>query len=255
MGGYSQDKMSTRVDMPGGDPTGPAIACLHHLERPFLGAAAAPLAAARLDHRDLLQGDALPDLDDVDGLVSFGGAQSVTEIDRYPYLLAEAELLREAVARDVPVLGICLGAQLLAHALGGSVRRLPRRAVVWAELAHTAEDPLIDALPDPVRALHWNEDAIEPPPGATELLERGGLGCAAFRKGSGWGIQFHADVDAAVLDGWYENYGDWLAAAEVDAAAARVADAEHLPGQVATAEAIFGGFVTRARAARARALR
>src|SRR3954469_7569317 len=211
IGGYSHDRMRTRIDKPSGDVTGPKLACLHHLESPFLGAAAAPLRAAALDHRDLLGGDPLPDVSEVDGLVSFGGAQSVTEIERYPYLLDERDLLRDAVAHDVPVLGICLGAQLLAHALGGSVHRLPRRAVRWAALHHAAADPLLDPLPDPVFALHWNEDAIEPPPGATELLERGGLGCAAFRTGSAWGLQFHADADGPTLDGWYETYGDWLA--------------------------------------------
>jgi GMP synthase (glutamine-hydrolysing) len=247
--------MRTREDTPGFDPTGPALACLHHLDSPFLGAAEAPLRAARLDHRNLLEGDPLPKLDEIDGIISFGGAQSVTEIERYSYLIEEADLLREAIERDVPVLGICLGAQVLAHALGGTVRRLPRRAVTWAALRHLAADPLIDALPDPVHALHWNEDAIEPPPGATELLERGGLGCAAFRFGSGWGVQFHADVDGPVLDGWYERYGAWVTAAGVVVDDARAADARHLPGQAQTAEAIFGGFVTRARAARTRARR
>ena len=121
---------------------------------------------------------------------------------------------------------------------------------VWVS---SRDSPVPDALPDPVFALHWNEDAIEPPPGATELLERGGLGCAAFRQGSGWGIQFHADVDERVLDRWYEDYGDWVTAAGVELSAAREADAQHLPGQPDTAEAIFGGFVRRARAARTRA--
>jgi GMP synthase (glutamine-hydrolysing) len=244
--------MRTREDTPGVDPIGPALACLHHLEPPFLGAAEAPLGAARLTHHDRLAGDPLPDLDAIDGLISFGGAQSVTEIERYPYLLEETVLLREAVERDVPVLGVCLGAQLLAHALGGSVRSLPRRAVVWVELARLAQDELV---PDPVWALHWNEDGIEPPPGATELLERGGLGCAAFRIGSAWGIQFHADVDGAVLGRWYDDYGDWVEQAGVTVDDARAADAEHLPGQPQTAEAIFGGFVRRARAARTRAPR
>jgi GMP synthase (glutamine-hydrolysing) len=211
----------------------------------------AALAGAELEHVHPHRGDPLPDPATVDGIVVFGGVESVTEIDRYPYLQAEADLLRRAVEARVPVLGVCLGAQLLAHALGGTVQRLPRRAVRWVELERVADDELV---PPTVPALHWNEDGIEPPPGATELLERAaGLGCAAFRAGSGWGIQFHADVDGATLDGWYERYGDWLAEAGVEPAAARDADTRHLPGQPQTAEAIFGGFVTRARAARTRA--
>ena len=245
--------MRTRdEDTPGQDVTRPKLACLHHLEPPYPGAAMAALAEARLQHVHPHRGDRLPPLDEIDGIVAFGGVESVTEIDRYPYLQAEAELLRAAVDRDLPVLGICLGAQLLAHALGGSVRRLPQRAVRWVELARIADDELV---PDPVWALHWNEDGIEPPPGAVELLERGGLGCAAFRIGSGWGIQFHTDVDGATLDGWYARYGDWLAEAGVAAADARAADAQHLPGQPQTAAAILGGFVRRARAARTRAPR
>jgi len=242
--------MRTRVDTPIEEATGPKLACLHHLDPPYPGAAMAALRDARLEHVHVLAGDPLPDLDAIDGLVSFGGAESV--LDRLPALEREAELLREAVARGVPVLGVCLGAQLLADALGGSVYRLPRRAVRWVELSRIADDELV---PDRVWALHWNEDAIEPPPGAVELLDRGGLGCAAFRLGSGWGVQFHPDVDAAMLDGWYERYGSWLEGAGVDPAAAREIDREHLPGQARTAEAIFGGFVTRARAARARAPR
>src|ERR1044072_6472868 len=118
-----------------------------------------------------------------------------------------------AVAQDFPVLGICLGAQVLAHALGGRVRRLPRRAVRWVEPTRIGDD---ERAPEGVGGLHWYEAGIEPPPGATELLDRGGLGCAAFRLGSGWGFQFHADVDGATLDGWYQRYGDWLVEAGVE---------------------------------------
>src|SRR2546423_6389675 len=99
------------------------VACLHHLDDPVLGHAGAALVAAgfELDERNLLRGDPLPRPDDVAGIVAFGGCQSVREIDRYPYLVSEAELLREAVARGLPVFGICLGGQLLAHALGAPV--------------------------------------------------------------------------------------------------------------------------------------
>jgi GMP synthase-like glutamine amidotransferase len=171
------------MDTPEGDVTRPKLACLHHLDPPYPGAATAALGGASLEHFHAHRGDRLPRPEDVDGIIVFGGAESVTEIDRYPYLLDEMALLHEAVAQDVPALGICLGAQVLAHALGGRVRRLPRRAVRWVELERIADDEL---TPERVWALHWNEDGIEPPPGATELLDRGGLGCAGFRLGSGW---------------------------------------------------------------------
>src|SRR3954468_16314983 len=143
------------------------ILVIHHLAQAFLGNAGPPLRDHELDER--FRGDPLPGLDGVDAIVSFGGEQSVPAAEP---LEAEAALLREAVERDVPVLGVCLGSQLLAHALGGTVARLPRRAVRWGELAWIADD---DLVPERVWALHWNEDAIEPPPGATGLLERGGL--------------------------------------------------------------------------------
>jgi GMP synthase (glutamine-hydrolysing) len=226
----------------------PRLACLHHLGQPFLGAAERPLREAGLvlDEHDLLAGAALPDLDAVDGILSFGGDQSVREIESHPYLLAEAELLREAHRRELPVLGVCLGAQLLAHALGGEVRRLERRLLEWSELEPlpaAAGDPLGRALPRPVFALHWNEDSFEPPPGAVELLARAGEGCEAFRAGaSTWGVQFHPDADAAVLDSWYAEDATWVAQAGVAEADARAADALHMADQERLAGAVFGAF-------------
>src|SRR5438105_11749524 len=150
---------------------------LHHLEHPFLGHAEAPLrqAGLELDERDLLHGDPLPEPGEADGILSLGGDQSVRNIHRYPYLEAEAELLREEAERGTPVLGVCLGGQLLAHALGGTVERLPRRIVEWVEvekLPGATDDPVIGPLPDRVRALHWNEDGFTVPEGAVELLSR-----------------------------------------------------------------------------------
>jgi GMP synthase-like glutamine amidotransferase len=238
----------------------PTIAVIHHLPRPFMGQVAALRdAGATVVEHDRLAGDPLPALDGLDGLVTLGGGDSVRDIAHHPYLLQEAALLREAVAREVPVLGICLGGQLLAHALGGEVRRAAQRQVAWLNLEPTdagAADPLFGGLPAPVPALHWNEDVFSLPPGAAELLARPGEGVEAFRAGAcAWGVQFHPDVDAATLDGWYAAYGSWLAGAGTDEDAARAADAVHLTGQAATADALFGGFVRRARAARDRAPR
>jgi GMP synthase (glutamine-hydrolysing) len=161
-------------------------------------------------------------------------------------LTAEAGLLRDAVDAGVPVLGVCLGAQLLAHALGVQVVRAPRRIVAWVELEATpaaAGDPLADALGSPARGLHWNEDCFDLPPGATELLTRHGAGVTAFRAGdAAWGVQFHPEVDAAALDRWYARYGAWLGEAGVTEAGARAEDARHLPGQTDRAERLFGAF-------------
>jgi GMP synthase (glutamine-hydrolysing) len=224
------------------------LAVLHHLPEPFLGLAERPLrnAGLTLDERRLLHGDTLPELGEVDGILSFGGSQSVVDIDGDPLLTDEVALLRQAVDARVPVLGICLGGQLLAHALGGHVVRAPRRTVAWVEVEATGQaegDPIARALGSPVRGLHWNEDCFDVPPGSVELLTRHGDGVTAFRAGdSAWGVQFHPEADAAALEGWYRRYGAWLAEAGVTEAEARAADAEHLPGQAERAERLFGAF-------------
>jgi GMP synthase (glutamine-hydrolysing) len=200
------------------------VAVIHHLAQPFLGHAGPALRGV-----DLIEHfGTLPALDDIDGIVSFGGEESVLDGG----LEAEAALLRSAVAADVPVLGVCLGAQLLAHALGGTVERRPRRLVAWTPLIGEWEG----------YGLHWNEDGFEPPPGATELLRRPDGFCEAFRIGRATGIQFHPEVDPAALDGWYAAWGDVLEPAGVTEADARAADARHLPGQAALSQAIFGDF-------------
>jgi GMP synthase (glutamine-hydrolysing) len=226
----------------------PVLAILHNLDDAFTGHAGPALRAAgvELDERFLPEGDPLPALEDVDGILAFGGDQSVRDIAADPVLTAEAELLREAVGRGLPVLGVCLGAQLLAHALGGSVDRLPRRMVAWTpieSLPAAAGDPVIGSLPANAFALHWNEDGLEPPPGAVELLRRPGGTAEAFRFGErAWGVQFHPEVDPESLEGWYRTGYQELSEAGVTEEQARAADAQHLPGQRALSEALFGGF-------------
>ena len=157
------------------------IAVIHHLQQPFLGNAAAPLGAVEEYFRG-----ALPDLDGLDGLVSFGGEQDAWD----PALAPEVELIAEAVAREIPFLGVCLGAQLLARATGGENVRLERRLVTWHPLTVIAEDPVLGAIPPRSRALHWNQDGFEPPRGAVEVYERPDGGRAeGFRVGvdRAWG--------------------------------------------------------------------
>ena len=232
------------------------VACLHHLEQPFTGHAGAALRAAGIEllERDLRRGQTLPELHEVDGILSYGGEQSVVEIGDHPYLQAEADLLGDAVAAGLPVFGICLGGQLLAHALGGEVRPMAARTVAWepiVPLEAASGDPAFGALPDGARALHGNEDCFEVPPGGVELLARPGEGCEAFRFGDcAWGIQFHPEVAPENVDGWYRSDADWLAEAGVAEEDARAEDSLHLPGQRALCDAIFGGFAQVVRSAR-----
>jgi GMP synthase (glutamine-hydrolysing) len=223
----------------------PRIAVIHHLQRPFLGHAAAPLGKVE-EHF----GGSLPDLEGLDGIVSFGGEDSAWE----PQFAPELELIREAVRREIPFLGVCLGAQLLALAHGGEVSRLPKRLVAWVPLTPLADDPIVDALPPDAHGLHWNQDGIEPPPTATELLHRPRGGRAeAFRLGPlAWGVQFHPELDQRALDGWYAEWSDLLEPAGVSEPDARAADARHMPAQAALSTAIFGAFsrVVRERAGR-----
>ena len=227
----------------------PTVAVLHHLELPFLGHAEAALegAGVAVEHCDLRRGEALPSLSDIDGVLSLGGDQSACELARHPYLAAEVELLAEAAgARGIPVLGICLGGQLLARALGGRVERMVRRTVGWAPLrplAPAAADPLFRTVGPGAMALHWNEDCFSLPPSAVELAAPTGPGCEAFRHGDdAWGVQFHPEVDAEALDDWYRSDAGWLSDAGVSEADARAQDARHLAGQRATGAALFGGF-------------
>jgi GMP synthase (glutamine-hydrolysing) len=226
------------------------VAIVHHLERPFLGHAEEPLRSRGVALRevDRRRGDALPALEEIDGLVTLGGEQSALDVERDAVLREEREWLREAARRGVPVLGVCLGAQLLAVALGGSVYRLSRCNLGWRPMELTPDgsgDPLVGGLEAPV-ALLWNHDAIVAPPDAVELLGASGEGCLAFRHGTrAWGLQFHPEVTADALGDWWLRWrAVQLAESGVDEAAARADDARYLGGQPGLSEQVFGGFAT-----------
>ena len=225
------------------------LACVHHLERPFLGHAGPALHAPGVVVTELhvRRGDSLPSVRDIDGIVALGGEQSVLDIGRDAGLQAEAAWLRDAVETGVPVLGICLGAQLLAHALGARVFRLERRMLSWEPLEPTPEaagDPVLGALPPGARGLQWNQDGFELPPGAVELVRRTAPSCQAFRfADAAWGVQFHPDVDDPALEDWYAAWKTALEEAGVAEPAARAADAAHLPAHREAGPALFRAFV------------
>jgi GMP synthase (glutamine-hydrolysing) len=140
-----------------------------------------------------------------DAVLVFGGTPHPDQDDRYPWLRAEADLLRGLVDRRVPVLGVCLGGQLLARALGGSVGPLARPEIGWHDVELTAEaasDPVLGALPRRFTAFQWHSYGFGLPPGAVALAHNA-TGLQAYRAGeAAWGVQFHPEVDEETVRRW-----------------------------------------------------
>ncbi len=162
-------------------------------------------AGTRLLEVEAVAGDPLPSLEEVDGIVAMGGPMSAAHLDAHPELEAECELLAEAVDRQIPVLGICLGAQLLARALGADVRRGDRAEVGFASVrVSDPNDPLIGALAPEATVLHWHSDVFDLPEGARSLASSAAAEHQAFRYGNAWGVLFHPEADAAMVEAWLQ---------------------------------------------------
>jgi GMP synthase (glutamine-hydrolysing) len=144
------------------------------------------------------------------GLIVLGGPMSAYEADRHPYLGAEIELIRGRLAEGRPVLGICLGAQLLAAAAGARVHRGEHgKEIGWAAVRLTeagVADPLWAGFPQSFITFHWHGDTFELPAGA-ELLARTDRYSQAFRLGpAAYGVQFHPEVVPVQLESWIRAY-------------------------------------------------
>jgi GMP synthase-like glutamine amidotransferase len=164
------------------------------------------LAAERgvsVDVRVIPNGDALPTAEELDGLVVMGGPMGANDDDAHPNLPAERALLAAAVARGIPVLGVCLGAQLLAAALGARVYRGEVYEVGPGEVEVLADDPVLGAAGATLPVMHWHHDTFELPAGARLLAGSAHYPHQAFRVGErAWGLQFHVELDAALAAAW-----------------------------------------------------
>jgi len=166
-----------------------------------LEGAGVPTVAVRLD-----QGAPLPDPGLVAGAAVFGGAMGVHDSDRHPWLVTERRWLVEALDRGVFVLGICLGAQQLAAALGADVHAGPEPEIGAGAVALTAEgraDPLLGPEGERVAVVQWHADTFALPEGAVRLATGARYPNQAFRFGSrAYGLQFHIEVDEAMARAW-----------------------------------------------------
>jgi GMP synthase (glutamine-hydrolysing) len=129
------------------------------------------------------------------------------ETHAYPHLARTMDLVRDAAARSAPTLGICLGAQLAAAALGGRAYPGPAgEELGWTKVELTEAgraDPVTGALHEPAELFEWHHDTFDPPPGATLLAGGAVYSSQAFRLGSVVAVQFHPEVDGPLLAGWW----------------------------------------------------
>jgi GMP synthase-like glutamine amidotransferase len=190
------------------------------------------------------------DLDEAAGLVVLGGPMNVDEGDLYPFLRSELTWIREAIARHVPVLGICLGAQLLAKSQGASVYRNPVKEIGWYEIELTrevAEDPLFAGLAPRQTVFQWHGDTFDLPPGAVHLAQGASCRHQAFRVGrSAYGLQFHAEMTASLVEEWLddeENRRELAALGYIDPKRILAATPEFLPRMEALGRHILPRFV------------
>lgn len=195
--------------------------------------------------------------DQIAGIISLGGEQSATAVDDDPFLAAEVALMRDAIGRETPVLGMCLGAQLLAVAAGGDVTRAEHMIVGWPELSplpSARRDPLFGTLPSGLPVLKWHEDVIAAPDRATLLATTDDPGATLFRVGpSAWGSQAHLEATPSLMLECWAASDD--GAAQIEAAgyeldAFRTYSRERLETQMAVARPVFTRFgeLVRARA-------
>ena len=191
-------------------------------------------AGCAVDVRRPYRGEDLPEhLDGHRSMVVLGGSMDAYSDDLHPWLSQVTELVRVAAADRVPALGICLGHQLAAVALGGAVHKNPRGQMIgvlevgWTKSA--AHDPLLGAVSDAEAAVQWNNDVVSIPPVGTEALARtpfGELQAARFAP-TVWGVQSHPEAGEEIVSAWADN--------DRDSAAERGVDVDEYVAKVAAA--------------------
>jgi GMP synthase (glutamine-hydrolysing) len=157
-------------------------------------------------------GDLLPKVDDFTHIVILGGPMNVYEEDRYPFLKSEDLFIKEAIQRGKHILGICLGAQLIAKSLGAKVTKSPVKEIGWREVSLTEEgskDALFAALPKVFPVFQWHEDTFEIPKWGKRLATSTAVPNQAFRYGdNAYGLQFHLEVTMEMIREWTDEYGE-----------------------------------------------
>jgi GMP synthase-like glutamine amidotransferase len=170
-----------------------------------------------LEAIELEKGDALPEnLRGVAAVIALGGPMNVYEVEKFPFLDDEERLIRKAIVEEIPFLGICLGAQLLAKTCGVKVYKSPEKEIGWYKVKTTRggkQDMLFRNVPERLAVFQWHEDTFEIPDGSTLLAIGKPCKNQAFKIGSNaYGLQFHIEATPDMVRRWMENESDRNAA-------------------------------------------
>lgn len=191
----------------------------------------------------------LPDLGEVDLVIAMGGPMSVHDEAELPWLAAEKDFLREAMRRGVRVLGVCLGAQLIANALGARVFRNPQKEIGWYEIAAVPAPAGAFQFPGNALAFHWHGETFDLPDGAMHLARSAACEHQAFQIGSQViGLQFHLETTPESAESLLAHCGDELVAGEFIQSAAELRAAP--PAAYASINGLMGevlSYLTEAR--------
>ena len=189
------------------------VQVLQHVPFEGPGSMAGWLAARRIEVgvTRLFAGDPLPSAGDVDGLVAMGGPMSVNDEREFAWLRPEKQLVREVVDRGLPVLGVCLGAQLMAAALGARVYPGPAKEIGWFPIRGVPNvAPAFEFAPKQL-AFHWHGETFDLPPGAVRTASSAGCENQAFQVGRrAIALQFHLETTPASAAALVEHCRDEL---------------------------------------------
>lgn len=159
---------------------------------------------------ELENGEALPSLDDCEAIISLGGPMNVYEEEKYHFLKDEDKFFKKAINKEIPILGICLGAQILAKACGAKVKKAPSQEVGWYKVDLTDKgraDSLFDDCASELTVFQWHEDTFEAPKESLLLAESNSCPNQAFKVGRcAYGLQFHVEVTAQIIESWINEY-------------------------------------------------
>jgi GMP synthase (glutamine-hydrolysing) len=176
-------------------------------------------------------------------LVILGGPIGAYETDSYPFLRSEIALIEHRLARDLPTLGICLGSQLMARALGSRVFAGHIKEIGWGSIALTSDGiaSCLNTLQEADAAvLHWHGDSFDLPKGARRLASNAHYENQAFAYGrNALALQFHLESDPRQLEEWYVGHAVELAAAKVPVTELRAATLKHADGLASQASRVF----------------